>query len=175
MKFGSVSIGGHMVGVIALGFVLIGFIAWASPTLAQAIIPLVIAVIGQGLINLQKQTKLEDKVAEVQADQVRSIGVSTENAHAIAAVAAQQGHAIEEVAQKVDANTATTESVHEIVNSRDTELRRELAALREQGEAQRVQLTETRESLNRVVETLKRERQSNEALITATNAPTAEH
>ena len=123
-----------MVAVIGLGFVLIGYLVWVAPESAPTLIPLILAIIGPTLVLIQKQTAVEAKVEEVKDEAkitnvqvARSINVSTENAHAIAVVAAQQGYAIETVAQKVDSNTVVTETVHSLVNARDTDLRRELS------------------------------------------------
>ncbi len=118
---------------ILAGFILIGFL-YSQGGATQ--IPGVIVAIGVLCKLFQTDAKVElttAKVAEVKADQAitnkqvsRSIDVSTANANAIAAVAVQQGHAIEQVSQKVDENTATTETTHVAVNSRMDEFRKAL-------------------------------------------------
>jgi 7-keto-8-aminopelargonate synthetase-like enzyme len=99
-------------------------------------VPTILAAVGAALAMLQKQAAVETKVIEVKADQAvtnhqvaRSIHVSEANAHAIASVAVQQAQALEQVSQQLAENTVKTEGIHDIVNSRDVELRTELAAL----------------------------------------------
>lgn len=101
---------------IVAGFILIGYL-YSQGGATQ--IPGVIVAIGVLCKLFQTDAKVES-----------SIDVSTENAHAIAAVAVQQGYAIEQVAQQVDANTRVTETTHGIVNSQRTEMLAELAKLR---------------------------------------------
>ena len=124
---------------ILAGFALIGFL-YSQGGATQ--IPGIIVAIGVLCKLFQTDAKVElttVKVDEVKADQAvtnkqvsRSIDVSTANAHAIAAVAVQQGHAIEQVSQKVDENTATTEETHKVVNGQRTSMLDELAAMRKE-------------------------------------------
>lgn len=101
-----------------------------APVFTAAMLPFVVGIIG----NIQESKKTTDKLAVVDAKvekvaivsteakvaAIESKAISQENAQTLAVTAVQTAHALEQVAQQVDTNTAITQQIDEKVAKVET-------------------------------------------------------
>ena len=123
--------------VVAIGVACAAYLAIAQSPLASTVIPLSVTLVGGAVVQLLKQGATEAKVDAGAA-------VSQQNSAQLAAIAPK----VDDVADAVAENTATTDATHGLVNGQS----HAIAAAAEENARQRVAIAQQQAQIDALVE-----------------------